>query len=160
MDKVGNLYTLCMLGDLDRWIGDRVRAGVTGAFGVLGENENWRGGVEFCAERGLLVTYFEHKSLHKYTRVARDQDRVEVKSMIYLVLVKMDMLHFVQDCDGSERNGRGHLRSPVLCKVRFVGTWIKRREVVDEARMIRSKKLIEPQYREGYAWSLEGKRVE
>ena len=55
--------------------------------------------MEFCAERGLCVgnTYFEHKNLHKYTRVARGQDGVEVKGMIDLVLVKKDMLHFVQD---------------------------------------------------------------
>ena len=55
--------------------------------------------VEFCAERGLCVnnTYFEHKSLHKYIRVARDQDGLEVKSMIDLELVKKDMLRYVQD---------------------------------------------------------------
>ena len=35
-----------------------------------------------------------------------------------------------------------------------------RREVVDGARRIRSEKLREHQYREGYARSLEGKRVE
>ena len=32
--------------------------------------------------------YFEHKSLHKYARVARGQEGVEVKSMIDLVLKK------------------------------------------------------------------------
>ena len=41
--------------------------------------------------------YFVHRSLHKYTRAAKGQDRVEVKSMIDLVLVKKDMLHYVQD---------------------------------------------------------------
>ena len=53
--------------------------------------------MEFCAERGLYVgnTYFEHKNLHKYTRVARGQDGVEVKSMIDLVM--KDMMIFVQD---------------------------------------------------------------
>ena len=56
-------------------------------------NDNGRRVVEFCAERGLCVgkLYFKHKSLHKYTRVARGQDGVEVKSSIDLVLVK-DML--------------------------------------------------------------------
>ena len=46
--------------------------------------------VEFSAERWLYVsnTYFKHKSLHKYTRVAKGQDRVEIKSMIDVVLVK------------------------------------------------------------------------
>ena len=46
-----------------------------------------------------------------------------------------------------------------MCKVRLAQTWIKKREVVDGARRIRSEKLRE-QYRERYARSLEGKRVE
>ena len=41
-DKVGNEYRLCALEDLNGWIGDRVRAGITGAFGVPGENDNGR----------------------------------------------------------------------------------------------------------------------
>ena len=44
----------------------------------------------------------------------------------------------------------------VLCKVRLVGAWIKRKEVVVGARRIRSEKLREDQYREGYGRSLEG----
>ena len=44
-----------MLGDLNGWIGDRMRASITGAFGVPGENKNGRRVVEFCAERGLCV---------------------------------------------------------------------------------------------------------
>ena len=32
--------------------------------------------------------YFEHRNLHKYTRVARGKDRVEVESMMDLMLVK------------------------------------------------------------------------
>ena len=49
--------------------------------------------------KGLRVgcTYFNHKSLHRYTRVARGQDGVEVKSMIDLVMVKKDMLCHLQD---------------------------------------------------------------
>ena len=60
---------------------------------------SYRRMVEFCAERGLCVnnTYFEQKSLHKYIRVARDRDGLEVKSMIDLELVKKDMLRYVQD---------------------------------------------------------------
>ena len=114
--------------------------------------------MDFCAERGLCVgnTYFEHKILHKYTRVARGQDGVGVKSMIYLVLVKKDMLHFVQDVRGV---GQGISDHHVLCKVRLVGTWIKRRVVVDGAWRIRSEKLSEHQYGEEYSRSLEGKRV-
>ena len=32
VDRVGNGYRLCMLGDLNRWIGNRVRAIITGIF--------------------------------------------------------------------------------------------------------------------------------
>ena len=48
-------------GRSNEWIGDRVRAGITGAFGVLGENDNSRRVVEFYGERGLCMsnTYFK-----------------------------------------------------------------------------------------------------
>ena len=31
LDNVGNGFRLCILGDLNRWIEDRTRAGITGA---------------------------------------------------------------------------------------------------------------------------------
>ena len=43
------------MGDINGWIGDRTRAGITDAFGVPGENDNGRRMVEFCKERGLCV---------------------------------------------------------------------------------------------------------
>ena len=119
-------------------------AGITGAFGVPGENENGRRVVEFCAERGMCVgnTYFEHKSLHKYTRVAMGQDGVQVKSMIDLVLVKKDMLRLVQDVRAVRGMGRSISDlDVVLCKIWLVGAQIMRREVVDGARSILSEKL-------------------
>ena len=42
-------------------------------------------------------THFECKSSHKCTRMVRCQDGVEVMSMIGLVLVKRNMLHYVQE---------------------------------------------------------------
>ena len=83
------------MGELNGWIRD----GINDAFGVPGENDNGKGVPEFCAERGLCVsnTYFKYRSLHKYTRVAKGQNGVEVKSMIDLVLAKKDNLPYVQD---------------------------------------------------------------
>ena len=74
-----------------------MRAGIIGAFGVSGENDSGRRVMKFYADRGLFVgdAYFKHRSLQKYTRVARGQDRV--KSMTDLVLVKKDMLCYAQD---------------------------------------------------------------
>ena len=73
--------------------------GITFTFRVPIENDIGRKVADFCAERWVCVgnIYFKHKSLHKYTRVARGQNRVEVISMIDLVLVKKDMLCYVQD---------------------------------------------------------------
>ena len=52
---------------------------------------------EVLHRNGTLVnTYFKHINLHNYTRVSRDREDVEIKSMIGLVLVKRDMLRYVQ----------------------------------------------------------------
>ena len=69
--------------------------------------------------------------------------------MIDLVLVKKDMLHYVRLVRGIGKGlSDNHI---VLCKVRLVGTWIKRREAVHDGRRIRSEKLREHQYIKGYA---------
>ena len=74
--------------------------------------------------------------------------------MIDLVLVKRDMLRYVHDVRAMRRMGRGLSdHYVVLCKVRLVGAWIMRREVVVGARRIRSENLREHQYREGYVRS-------
>ena len=41
VDRVGNGYRLCAL-DLNEWVGDRLRVGITGGFGVPAENDNGR----------------------------------------------------------------------------------------------------------------------
>ena len=93
--------------------------------------------------------------------MVRGEDGVEAKGMRDLVQVKEDLLHYVQDVRAVRGMGRGlsdhHV---VVCKVRLVGTWIKRRGVVVRVRRIRSEKLRDFQYREGYAISLEEKGVE
>ena len=62
-----------MLEDLNGWVGDNLGVGITGEFEVPGGNDNGRRVIDFYGERGLSVmnTYFEHRSLHEYTRVAR-----------------------------------------------------------------------------------------
>ena len=80
--------------------------------------------------------------------------------MKVLVLVKKDMLRYVQDVRavrGMERCLSNH--HVVLYKVTLVEAWIKRREVVVGVRRIRREKLREHQYREGYARFFEGKGV-
>ena len=72
--------------------------------------------------------------------------------MIDLVLVKKDMLRYVQDVRAVRGMGRGLSdHYVVLRKGQLVGAWIRR---------IRSEKLREHRYREGYARSLERKGVD
>ena len=55
--------------------------------------------------------------------MARGQEEVDVKSMIDLVLMKKDMLPFVQDVRGMRGMGQGiEDHHVVLCKFRLVGT--------------------------------------
>ena len=92
-----------------------------------------------------------------YIRVSRGQGGVKVRSMIDLVLGKKDMLPYVQDVRAVTGMRRGLLDHHVLMrKIRLVGEWIKRREVVTEAWRIISEKPREHQYREGNTMSLEG----
>ena len=94
---------MCILGELNGWIGDRTKAGLTGAFGVPGENDNGRRKVEFCTERGLCREHILSTEVCISTRMARGQDVVEIKTMIDVVLVKRNMLQYMQDM----RNVRG-----------------------------------------------------
>ena len=109
------------------------------------EEEWWRY-VSVCGDRGLCVgkTYFEHKSLHKYTRVARCQDGVELKTKEHgrsgAGKEGYDALCAVRGMGRGLSDYHG-----VLCKVRLVGAWFKRRNVVDRARRTRSEKLREHQ---------------
>ena len=75
--------------------------------------------MELCKESGLCVgnTYFKHISLHKYKRVARGRDGVEIKSMIDLVLMKRDMLHYVQDVRAVRGMGRELSDLSLCCTV-------------------------------------------
>ena len=74
------------------------------------------------AERRLCIgnTYFKYRNLHKYTRVARGQNGVDVKIMLYLVLAKGDTLCYMQDVRGIGRGLSDH--NVILCKVRLIGT--------------------------------------
>ena len=76
--------------------------------------------------------------MNKYTKLAKDQDGVEVISLIDMVLMKKDMLCYLQDVRAVGGMGRGLSDNHLLCKVRLVDTWTKRREVVTGARRIRS----------------------
>ena len=87
--------------------------------------------MEFSAERGHTLSTGVYISTQGWQGVKTG----EVKSMIDLVQVKKD----VRAVRGVGRGLSDH--HVVLCKVRLVGAWTRRREVVVGARRIRSRKL-------------------
>ena len=96
-------------------------------------------------------TYYKHKSLHKYTAVASSQIEVGVMSMIDLVLVKRDMLQYVQNDRKLREIGRSLSDHYVaFCKVRLVDIRIKRREEVNGTKRVRNEKMREHQHGKGY----------
>ena len=95
--------------------------------------------IDLCAKSGLCAsnTYFKHKSLHKYTKVVRGQAAVDVMNMTDLVLLKEDMLCYMQSVRAVRGMRRGLSDHHVLlCKVRLVGAFIKGREVVNGITII------------------------
>ena len=44
----------CMLEDLNRWIGDRVRGGIIGAFGATGEKRKWEKSSGYVLKEGCV----------------------------------------------------------------------------------------------------------
>ena len=114
LDRVQNGDRLCILGDLNRWIGDKTRTGIIGAFGVPGENDNSRRVVELCAERGLCVcnTYFKHRSLHKYTRLGKGSSWNRGKQHGRSGTGEEGYAALCARCEISERNEMRPIRSP------------------------------------------------
>ena len=67
LDSVGNEYRLCILGDLNRWIGDWIRAGITSAFGVPVDNDNIMGEEWWCfAKKGDPMLVKVCSSTHEW----------------------------------------------------------------------------------------------
>jgi hypothetical protein len=162
LDTVSLGFRMIVLGDLNGWIGDRKRDGVTGDFGVEGENENGKKVIDFCVDKGMCVcnTFFSHKNVHKYTRVGVDRDGNEVKSMIDLVLVKKEMLRYVLDVKSIRGLGMGISdHYVVLCKIRLVGVWMERKMDRKKVGRIKSEMLNEQSYRDKYERTLLSKSV-
>ena len=72
-----------MLGDLNGWVGDRVRAGITGVFGVPKENDNGRRGVDFCHEGGCVWVHKSGKGPRQSGGRAHDRYGACKKDMLF-----------------------------------------------------------------------------
>ena len=160
MNKVGNGYRLLVVGDLNGWVGDEAIDGITGKFGVPGVNENGERVVDFCADRGMCIanTHFRHKAIHKYTWRGK-RGGTECRSLIDLVLVKKDMLRDIVDVKALRGlNGGVSDHMIVLCKLKLIGAWVKKRELDCNVGRIRSEKLVSVEERREYGQMLESER--
>ena len=110
--------------------------------------------------RKVCYTFFKQKSIHKYTRVGVGRDGIEVKSMIDLVLVK-EILKYVLDVKSVRGLGMGLSdHYVVLCKIKLVEAWMKRKVIRKEVGRIKSEKLNEKGNKDKYLKALASKSVE
>ena len=81
---------------------------------------NGRRGVKFCDERGLCVskTYFKHRSLHKYTRLARGSGRSRGKEAHISGVSEELYAALCAGCEGSTWNGFEAIHVSMLYPVR------------------------------------------
>ena len=92
---------------------------INGGFGVPGEKDDGRKGIDSCIENELCLgnTYSEHNTLFKRTRMVRSRDRLEAMIIIDVVLVEKDMLGYVQYMRAVRGVGQGLSdHQVVLCK--------------------------------------------
>src|SRR5678815_5964693 len=107
----------------------------------------------------VSYTFFNHMSIHKYTRVGVGRDGIEVKSMIDFVLVKK-MLKHVLDVKSVRGLGIGLSdHYVVLCKIKLVGAWMERKVIRKEVGRINSEKLSEQGNKDKYLRALASKSV-
>ena len=83
----------------------------------------WRESGRFLCRKGDVGRKyaFQAKNIHMYTKEARVREGMEVGSIIYLILIKGDMLQHVHDAETRRRLG-GAITDPfvVLWKVNLV----------------------------------------
>ena len=97
----------------------------------------------------MCHTYFKHKCIHRYTKVGRGSDVMEVMSIIALLLRRSDTVkcvHHVNTRRLAIQKSSDH--SVQLCKFKFLGTCIKRMEEVNRGGIIRIENLREQQCKE------------
>ena len=163
LDRVNRGFRVIVMGDFNGRIGVQKRDGITGAFGVEGENENGKVIIDFCKSRDMCVsnTFFAHKSIHLYTRVKEKADGRVERSMIDFVLVKKEMLKYVMDVKvvrGLSMDISDHI--VVLCKIKLVGVWLEKKEVRKVVGRIKCEKLSDQVCKEKYVGELSNKVVE
>ena len=56
LERVSGGFRIIVLCDLNGWVGDRKRDGITGGYGVEGEIENGKKVIDFCAEKGMCIS--------------------------------------------------------------------------------------------------------
>ena len=107
LDRAGDGYRLCIPGDLNGWVGDRMRTGITDTFRVSGENDNGRSVVELLLKGDCVcITYTLSTGVCISTQGCggKEHDRSSASEEGYAAICA--------GCLGGERNGRRPLRSP------------------------------------------------
>ena len=147
-----------VLGDLNAKVGNREVAGVTGKFGVPGENENGEYLLNMCAERELMIgnTIFGKKKIYKYTWVRVVEGKVVERALLDYVLVDKRILGKVQNVQ-VRRGVAAGMSDHFLVEVKLmVGkSWGNRARFGCKREVIRVEGLKEPEKGREYRGRME-----
>ena len=90
---------MIVLGDLNARVGDREIEGVTGKYGVQGENESGERMIDMCVEQELAVgnSYFKKKRKNKYTWIRVAAGRVIERALMDYVLIARRVIGRLKD---------------------------------------------------------------
>ena len=148
LSQFGAKEKIVVLGDLNARGGERQVDGITGMYGVPGENENGEWLVELCAERELVIgnTWFKKKLCHKYTWERGDQ-----KSLLDYVLIGKMYVKRLLDVH-VKRGVAGGISDHYLVRadVRVKGEWRSRRVNGNEKVVIRVSELSKEEQKMAY----------
>ena len=142
LESFGERDNVCLLGDLNARVGNRMVKGVVGPHGVEGVNDNGVRLLGLCGARGLIIgnTWFEKRSIHKYTWVSGVNgglgllDYVCVKKSMHARLVDVNVLR------GAAMGISDHYL--VEAKLRLKKRWVRyKKERAKGMEVIRVEKL-------------------
>ena len=146
----GENERVIVLGDMNAKVGDRVREGVLGKYGVPGVNENGERLVEVCTERRMIIgnTWFQKKLIHKYTR---EGENGQERSLIDYVLVDERSKRLLEDIN-VYRGAAGGMSDHYLveAKVKMRGGFKRGRGEAVSKRVIKVSEFEKSEVREAF----------
>ncbi|XP_063933559.1 craniofacial development protein 2-like [Zophobas morio] len=147
--------------DLNGRVGNEARNsnGVIGSFGETIKNKNGELLIDFCNSNGLIIlnTWFQHKEIHKFTRVAPARNE---KSIIDYIITEKNLRNKIHDVKVGRLPELGSDHFLVVAKINLKEANISKdtmKATSKEKRTVRTHKLANEEIRSNFTKLTEEK---